>query len=324
MTTNHDCSSVRSGCAICSLIDLGKSETERAKTLGKMIFLGFALFASLIFCPFSVALEVPVLKDTINDFAGMMPQPSAHDLEERLKRFKRQTGHAIVVLTVRTLEDEDIESFGRKAFQSLPLEETDLQKSVLLVVAPKERKVGVQMGSELRHLFPEPAASQKLLAHVGLYFDGFRRDLGIHAGVNYIFRVIRGEVHVDTTTEVETLEEASTRGAGAGAIFAVLLVPFLAFAVGALWGIYATHNSIERGMRLIMGAVLSYGTAKIVASLTSLISSYGDGLWYFILAISVPLGAFGSLTEFWMAGEWSGIPRVKDRIKRKPEDNMGI
>ena len=324
MTTNHDCSSVRSGHAICSLIDLGKSETERAKTLGKMIFLGFALFASLIFCPFSVALEVPVLKDTINDFAGMMPQASVHDLEERLKRFKTQTGHTIVVLTVRSLEDEDIESFGGKAFKSLPLEEPELQKSVLLVVARKQQKVGVEVGSQLGHLFREPEASQKLQGHVGLYFGGFRPDLGIHAGVNYIFGVIKGEFHVDTTTELEKLEDASTRGAGAGAILAVLLAPFLAFVVGVLWGIYATHNSIERGMRLIMGAVLSYGTAKIVAILMSLISSYGDGLWYFILAISIPLGVFGSLTEFWMAGEWRGIPRVKDRIKRKPEDNMGI
>jgi len=29
-------------------------------------------------------------------------------------------------------------------------------------------------------------------------------------------------------------------------------------------------------------------------------------------------------TEFWMSREWSGIPRMKDNVKRKPEDNMGI
>jgi hypothetical protein len=35
-------------------------------------------------------------------------------------------------------------------------------------------------------------------------------------------------------------------------------------------------------------------------------------------------GVLGSLTEFWMSREWSGIPRIKDKVKRKPEDNMGI
>ena len=282
------------------------------------------LLSRLILVSPSVALEVPDLKDTINDFAGMMSQASIHDLEERLNRFKARTGHTIVVLTVHTLEGEDMESFGRKAFESLPIKERDLQKSILLLVALKERKVGVQMGSELRQLFPEPAADQKLLAQVRLYFDGYRRDLGIHAGVNYIFRVLKGEVHVDSITEEERLEESSTKGGWAGAIFALLFAPYLAFMVGGLWGIYATKFRLERGMRLFMGALWGGGTAKVVAILMGLISSIGDGLWYFILAVSIPLGAFGSLTEFWMSGEWSGIPRVKDRIKRKPEDNMGI
>ena len=289
-----------------------------------MILVGLVLLARLIFASPSVALEVPDLKDTINDFAGMMSQASIHDLEERLNRFKARTGHTIVVLTVHTLEGEDMESFGRKVFQSLPIKERDLQKSILLLVALKERKVGVQMGSELRQLFPEPAADQKLLAQVRLYFDGYRRDLGIHAGVNYIFRVLKGEVHVDSITEEERLEESSTKGGWAGAIFALLFAPYLAFMVGGLWGIYATKFRLGREMRLLMGALWGGGTAKVVAILMGLISGIGDGLWYFILAVSIPLGVFGSLTEFWMSGEWSGIPRVKDRIKRRPEDNMGI
>jgi hypothetical protein len=41
------------------------------------------------------------------------------------------------------------------------------------------------------------------------------------------------------------------------------------------------------------------------------------------MALAIPLGALGGLTEFWMAGDWRGIPRVKGP-KRKPEDNMGI
>jgi hypothetical protein len=42
------------------------------------------------------------------------------------------------------------------------------------------------------------------------------------------------------------------------------------------------------------------------------------------LILSIALGTFGSLTEFWMSGDWRGIPRVKDSVIRKPEDKMGI
>jgi uncharacterized membrane protein YgcG len=290
-----------------------------------MIFLCLALLAGLTFSSASGALEIPALKVPINDFAKMMPPASIDDLAERLRRIKTQTGTTVVVLTVQSLEDEDIESFGRKAFENLPLTEKELQKSVLLVVARKEQKVGVQTGSELRPLFSQAEATRKLQAQVEIYFNGMRPDLGIHGGVHYILGIIKGDFRVDGASEEEKLEDASKRGAGAGAIFAVLLAPFLAFWVGVLWGIYATNYGVRSETRLFIGAVLGGGTAKIVASLMAMMGSYSDGLWYFILALSIPLSVFGSLTEFWMSGsDWIGIPRVKDKVKRKPEDNMGI
>ena len=290
----------------------------------RMIVVYLALFTTLIFSSGSGALEIPALNIPINDFAKMMPPASVDDLTERLRRVKTQTAYTVAVLTVQSLEDEDIESFGRKVFKNLPLTEKELQRSALLIVARKEQKVGVQTGSELQPLFPQPETNRKLQGQVEVYFNGMRPDLGIHAGVHYILGVIKGDFRVDGASEEEKLEEASKRGAGAGAIFAVLLAPFLAFFVGLLWGVYATHYGVRRETRLFIGAVLGGGTAKIVATLMSMMGSYSEGLWYFILALSIPLGIFGSLTEYWMGGDWSGIPRVKDKVRRKPEDNMGI
>jgi uncharacterized protein len=292
-----------------------------------MMFFGLALFFILIFPSSSPGLEIPVLNPTINDFAGMMPRASINDLEKRLKTFTAQTGDIVVVVTISSLENKDLESLGRKAFNSLPLTADELGKTVLLLVARKEQKVGVQIGGELGSLFPLPPAQEKLQAQVEPYLNGMRPDLGIHAAVHYIFGVIRGDFRIDTATEAEQLENASKRGAAAGAFFSILLAPYLAFVAGMLWGVYATHYGVQRETRLFIGAVLGGGTAKIVAMLMSLMGHYSDGLWYFILALSIPLAVFASLTEYWMAGEtadWCAIPRVKDKVKRKPEDNMGI
>ena len=288
-----------------------------------MIFFAVALFAGLFLNSASLAAEIPALNATINDLAGMMPQASVADLEARLARFRTETSYNVVVVTVKSLDGESIESFSLRTFKNLPLGDADLQKSVLLVIARKERQVGFQAGSGLRELFPEPATREKLYHQVALYFDGMRPDLGVYGAVHYLFRVIRGDLRVDSQSEEEKLEEGSVRGGGAGAIFAVCLGPFLAFFVGGLWGIYATQYGVQRGIRLLMGAIFGGGTAKIVATLMSTLGSYSDGLWYFIMALSIPLGVFGSLTEFWMSGDWRGIPRVKGR-KRKPEDHMGI
>jgi uncharacterized membrane protein YgcG len=254
----------------------------------------------------------------------MMPEASSTDLRERLLRFKARTGSTVVVLTVPNLDGEQIETVASRAFAALPLEESEREKSILLVVARRDRKVAAHTGSALLHLFPEPEADHKLQAHVSLYFDGFRPDLGIYSATHYIFGVITGEFNVAGTTEEEKLEDSSTSGRGAGAIFAVFLAPYLALFVGMLWGVYATHYHVQCATRLFIGAVLGGGTAKLVALMMARLGNYGYDLWYFILALSVILAGFGSLTEFWMSGDWCAIPRVKDRVKRKPEDNMGI
>lgn len=282
-----------------------------------------ALVGIFLFSSSLLAANIPPLKIGVNDLAGMFPQASLDDLEHRLQRFKTETASNIVVLTVKSLDGESIDSVARAAFESLPLSDAERRKTVLLVVARKDRKSGFQAGADLRHLLPEPIASRKLYDQVKLYFDGLRPDLGIHGAVHYLFRVIKGDVRVDSQTEEEKLEEISLRGDEAGAIFALCLGPFLAFFVGGLWGIYATQYGVQRGVRLLMGAIFGGGTAKIVALLMSLLGNYGDNLWYFIMALAIPLGLLGSLTEFWMSGDWRGIPRVKEP-RQKPEDKMGI
>ncbi len=288
-----------------------------------MTFFAVALFAGLFFNSVLNAAELSPLHATVNDFAGMMPQASVEDLGARLARFRTETGHPVVVVTVKSLDGESIDSFGRRTFKNLPLASADLEKAVLLVVVRKERQVSFQAGPALRELFPEPEASRKLYDHVALYFDGLRPDLGIYGAVQYLFRVIKGDVRVGSQSEEEKLEETSLSGGGAGAIFAAFLAPVLALFVGGLWGIYATQYGVQRSIRLLMGAIFGGGTAKIVAGLMSALGDFSDNLWYFIMALSIPLGVFGSLTEFWMSGDWRGIPRVKGR-KRKPEDHMGI
>lgn len=285
--------------------------------------LRLVIFISLAHGFPALGADLPPLQTTVNDFAGMIPPASHADLDERLKRFKTRTGHTVTVVTVQRLE-EDLESFARKTFQSLPLDENELRKSLLIVIARNDHLVGFEAGAELEPRFPKAEATQKLQSYLDLYINGLRPDLGIYGGVHFIFGVITGEFRAATTTEEEALENASTRGAGAGAIFAVVLAPFLAFFVSMLLGIYSKHAGFQRETRLFLGIVFGAGTAQLVARLMSAISSFNDGLWYFILALGMILGAFGSLTEYWMQGDWSGIPRVKDKIERKPEDKMGI
>ncbi len=287
------------------------------------MMLVIVLLFSLLAGPSALALDLQPLTAGVNDLAGMFPPASIADLEQRLERFTTETASHVAVLTIKSLEGQSMSELSRRAFESLPFSKAELKRTVLLVVARQQREVDFYAGDDLRPLLPKPQATKKLYAQVALYFDGMRPDLGIHGAVHYLFRVIKGDVRVGSQTEEEKLEELSLRGGEAGALLALFLGPFLAFFIGGLWGVYATHYGVQRYPRLLMGAIFGGGTAKIVATLMSFLGNYSDSLWYFIMALAIPLGAWGSLTEFWMSGDWLGIPRVKGP-RRKPEDNMGI
>lgn len=285
----------------------------------KLLFL-----LGLMFCSSTLALELPPLNPTVNDLAGLFPAASIDDLNTRLHRFNTETAKRVVVLTVKSLDGKEIAAFGQEAFAKLALNEAEKRDTALLIVARKEHLVGLHTGSGLHSLLPMPTTAEKLRAQYVPYADGLRPDLGIHGGVHYLFRILRGDARVEALSDEDKLEAASLRGAGAGPIFAVCLGPFLALFIGGLWGIYATQYGVERRLRLLMGAVFGGATAKIVITLTAMLGPIGNGVWYFIMVLAIPLGMFGSLTEFWMSGsDWRGIPRAKEP-RRKPEDNMGI
>jgi uncharacterized membrane protein YgcG len=96
------------------------------------------------------ALELPPLTSPITDLAGMFPPASLSDLTERLDRFDTESGTHVVVITVRSLEGEDITALAEQAFLALPLSETERRKTVLLAVARTERLVAFRAGSQLR------------------------------------------------------------------------------------------------------------------------------------------------------------------------------
>src|SRR5205814_1130735 len=190
-----------------------RSCIRRPMIQNRIALFGLALFFVLIDSSRLMALDVPVLNASSNDFAHMMPQVSVDELQDRLRLFKTQTGCTVVVLTVPSTENEDLENFGRKAFESLPLAEKDLRQTVLLIIARKDKKVGVQVGSELRTLFPEPEANQKLQRQVESYFNGLRPNLGFHAEYNYILGLFGGDFGLEGRTEAGGLKKA-WRGAG--------------------------------------------------------------------------------------------------------------
>ncbi|HEX9442960.1 MAG TPA: TPM domain-containing protein, partial [Candidatus Binatia bacterium] len=108
--------------------------------------ISFIAAAVLSFLFIAAAPTIPPLKARVNDYANLLPAERARALEQRLEQFENQTGHQIAVLTVPTLDGEDIEGFGIRVAESWKLGKKGADNGAVLVIAQKDRKLRIEVG----------------------------------------------------------------------------------------------------------------------------------------------------------------------------------
>ena len=97
----------------------------------------FIFFASIKTAP---ALDVPALRGRVNDHAGVMSAEQAQALESRLAQFEAETGHQVAVLTIPTLDGEDIEGFSIRVAENWKIGKKGYDNGVILVVARGQQR----------------------------------------------------------------------------------------------------------------------------------------------------------------------------------------
>ena len=92
------------------------------------------------------AIDMPALTGRVVDQAGVIPAQSRSAIETKLKELDEKSGIQLVVATVTSLQGNDIETFANLLFRFWKLGEAKKNDGVLLLVAPKERKVRIEVG----------------------------------------------------------------------------------------------------------------------------------------------------------------------------------
>ena len=97
----------------------------------------------------AIALSFPPLTGRVVDQAGIITDQSRNELEGKLKTLEDKSGIQLVVATVRSLEGNDIETYANQLFRNWRLGEAK-KNGVLLLVAPNEHKVRIEVGKPSR------------------------------------------------------------------------------------------------------------------------------------------------------------------------------
>lgn len=152
------------------------------------------LLAILFLMPLPLqALDVPHLTGRVNDYAGMLSPEAASRLEQKLAAFEQDQTTQIVVLTVPSLQGDDIDQFTIRVADQWKIGQKDMDNGVLLVLAQAERRVRIEVGLGLQGVLPDITAGRIIRDVMRPHLKAGNFEQGIEAGVDGIIAATKGE-----------------------------------------------------------------------------------------------------------------------------------
>ena len=110
----------------------------------KRFFTGLALAALMLSSPLFAA-NVPALKGRVNDYAKIIRDSDEREIEEYLAGVEQACGAQIAVLTMPSLDGEDIASFAIKVADKWKLGDKEKDNGAILLVAYAEHDLRIEV-----------------------------------------------------------------------------------------------------------------------------------------------------------------------------------
>lgn len=117
----------------------------------------------LIFAYGIGATEAPILAGRVNDYAGVLSPSQKSTLEAQLRTIETgANGPQVVVLFPKSLNGEAVEDYAGNVFRSWRLGQRGKDNGILLVIAPTERKLRLEVGYGLEGAIPDARSAMIL------------------------------------------------------------------------------------------------------------------------------------------------------------------
>lgn len=240
---------------------------------------------ALYLASLALALDFPQLTGRVVDQANIMTAQSRTDLEAKLKELEDKSSIQLVVATVKSLQGSDVETYANGLFRSWKLGEAKKNNGVLLLIAPAEHKVRIEVGYGLEGTLTDAFSSVIISSAIVPRFKTGDFSGGIERGVDGILSVLSGDT-------ADWQPKVRVRSDDASSLINDLLVPLLPMLVFFLiW--------------YLMGSATGSGSRRAVRKGgRTIIIPYGGPTWGSGWGGGTGGGGFGG--GFSGGGGWSG------------------
>ncbi|MEO9131005.1 MAG: TPM domain-containing protein [Sphingomonas sp.] len=134
--------------------------------------------------------EFPALSGRVVDAANLLPATTRTAITRKLAALEHRTAHQFVVVTVPGLGGHSIENYGVMLGRTWRIGRKGINDGVLLIVAPVERKVRIEVGYGLERALRDEEARAIIDSAILPAFRTGDFPRGIVAGVDGIIREI--------------------------------------------------------------------------------------------------------------------------------------
>lgn len=197
----------------------------------------------------------PPPKGAVLDQADLLPEAQEAALDARLQDYNRRTGRALVVATVPSLEGETIEMYAVKLFEAWGIGGKETDQGLLLLVAPNERKVRIEVGYGNHQYITDALSGRIIRGEITPRFKAGDFPGGINAGIDaLIAQLDRTPADAKAVAEAAAAAERQGEGEGGGSVvFWLFLLVFLWLVIGGRGRRGYRRSGIDPGI-VIWGA----------------------------------------------------------------------
>jgi uncharacterized protein len=182
----------------------------------------------------------PALSGRIVDEAGLLSADDTAAIQQELAALETASTDQLVVVTLKSLQGYEIEDFGYRLGRAWGIGQKGKDNGVLLIVAPSERKVRIEVGRGLEPVMTD--ALSKLIIENAI-LPAFRRgDFpgGIRAGVRDIKDVLLGDAEA-----VKERARVAQQSSGPDMLQILLLLFWAGLVIYILWAVYRSSLAAQ-------------------------------------------------------------------------------
>ncbi len=152
----------------------------------------FALLLALFFLAVpAFAQTFPPLTGRVVDAAKLLSPEQQAALTAKLEQLDKQSGRQMVVATVPSLEDQPIEDYGYKLGRAWGIGDKKANDGLLLLIAPNERKVRIEVGYGLEGIVTDALSSVIIQRQILPHFRDGDMAGGIAAGADALIQLLQ-------------------------------------------------------------------------------------------------------------------------------------